>query len=453
MRERHSIVRELAPRFQQATKKERSRILNQCVEVTGYTRCYAAYVLRLCGKQQVRTIGGQRVIFVPGHARSAGAQRTRRSIYQHPALMAALKLMWTLSDGLCGKRLVVFIRETLPILERQKSITIADEESRKALLRISPATVDRLLAPTKSRIFLKGRSTTRPGTLLKYHIPVRTYADWNDQRPGFCEIDLVAHDGGSGFGEFIQSLNVTDIATCWTEPRPVKNKAQRHVFEALKDIRSALPFPLLGIDSDNGSEFINNELLRYCDGEKITFTRSRPYRKNDNCFVEQKNYSVVRRTVAYYRYDTPEQLELLHQLYGLLRLYINFFQPVMKLKEKIRQGSHLTRRYEIPQTPYRRVLEHPSITDEVKQALHTQYEQLQLVQLKREINNLQARLFHSALDRPGAPTPVTQKGGLLKLNHPWKKTALLNRLKYPTTQASSEAITSGNQRSQKETKP
>jgi hypothetical protein len=435
MRERHAIVRELADRFQHAAKKERGRILDQCVEVTGYTRCYAAYVLRLCGKKQVRVVDGQRVVFVPGHARPPGAERNRRRLYKHPALIAALKLLWALSDGLCGKRLAAFIRETVPLLERQGGINLPDQEIRNDLVRISPATLDRLLRAHKCRIYLKGRSTTRPGTLLKHHIEIRTFADWSDQRPGFCEIDLVAHDGGSAFGEFIQSLNATDVATGWTETRAVRNKAQCHVFKALTDVRKELPFPLLGIDSDNGSEFINNELLRYCMAEKITFTRTRPYRKNDNCFVEQKNYSVVRRTAGYYRYDSPEQLKLLERLYALLRLYINFFQPVMKLKEKIRHGSRLTRRYDAPQTPYRRLMEHPLIGDDIKHTLQDQYDHLNLVQLKRELNNLQAQLFHSALSRPGGPRAFDPSHANASQDHPWRQTGIFHRLKYPKVSA------------------
>jgi len=192
--------------------------------------------------------------------------------------------------------------------------------------------------------------------LLKHHIPIRTFADWNEQCPGFCEADLVAHDGGAAFDEYCQTLTLTDIATGWTETAALKNKAQIHVFAGLQELRSRLPFPLLGIDSDNGSEFINNQLLRYCQDQHITFTRSRPLRKNDNCFVEQKNYSIVRRSVGYYRYDTPKQLNLLRSLYARLRLYNNFFLPGMKLKEKVRSGSKLTRRYDQPQTPYRRIL-------------------------------------------------------------------------------------------------
>ncbi|HTK81431.1 MAG TPA: transposase family protein [Bacteroidota bacterium] len=409
MRERQAIIRELAPKFRQAkSKKERSQIVDQCVSITGYTRWYATYALRLCGKEITRIIDGQRVVFIPGHARSPGSPRKRKSQYNSPALLEALKYFWALSDGLCGKRLVAFIAQTFSALKRDGELPWLEKDPAlgSQLLRISAATLDRLLATTKAKVQLKGRSTTRPGTLLKYHIPVRTHSDWNEHQPGFCEADLVAHDGGSAYGDFIQSLNLVDIATCWTEPIAVQNKAQCHVFAALQQVRQRLPFKLLGLDSDNGSEFINHQLVRYCDTEKISFTRSRPYRKNDNCFVEQKNYSIIRRTVAYYRYDSPEQLALLNEFYLSLRLYVNFFQPVMKLTEKIRTGSHLTRRYDVPKTPYHRLLDHSSVEDSIKDALTQQYHLLHLVELKRTINGLQARLFSSAIDRKPPRIPA-----------------------------------------------
>jgi hypothetical protein len=186
----------------------------------------------------------------------------------------------------------------------------------------------------------------------------------------------------------------------------------------LQQVRQRLPFALLGLDSDNGGEFINHQLVRYCESEKINFTRSRPYRKNDNCFVEQKNYSIVRRTLAYYRYDTPEQLSLINELYDALRLYINFFQPVMKLSEKTRKGSHVTRRYDFPKTPYQRLLEHPKVSEEVKVALQQQYGQLHLVELKRLINRLQSKLFASAINQklPVNWPPFPSE------DHAWRKT-------------------------------
>jgi hypothetical protein len=419
MHERHAIIRELAPRFRKATKKQRGQILSEFVELTGYTRCYAAFVLRTCGSKQVRMIGTRRVIFIPGHARVRGTPRQRRRGYRTAAFMDALKRLWALSDGLCGKRLVVFIREIVPHLEHQGALKIADETVRDQLLSVSAATVDRILAKTKRATLAKGRSTTRPGTLLKYHIPVRTFADWNDVHPGFCEADLVAHDGGSAFGDYCHSLNLTDVATTWTETIAVQNKAQIHVFEGIKQIRAQMPFSLLGLDSDNGSEFINVELLRYCEAEHITFTRSRPYKKNDNCYVEQKNYSIVRRTVAYYRYDTPAQLALLNAIYRTLRLYTNFFLPVMKLQQKVRSGSKLSRRYDAPLTPYKRLLAHPLIPQEIKDHLTAQYDTLNVIVLKRELNHLQQTLFRSAIKAgpPPAPPRFPYYPGP---EHPWR---------------------------------
>ncbi len=200
-------------------------------------------------------------------------------------------------------------------LKRHGELTVAPAVRRK-LMSISPATIDRVLAPDRKRLQVKGRSGTKPGSLLKAQIPIRTFAEWDEAEPGFCEIDLVAHDGGNPRGEFCHTLNLTDIATGWTEAAAVKNRAQRWVFEALVDIQARLPFPLRGIDSDNGSEFINDQLFRYCNENEITFTRTRPYRKNDNCFVEQKNWTVVRQSVGYGRFEGEEAVAVLNELYG-----------------------------------------------------------------------------------------------------------------------------------------
>lgn len=419
MRERHAVTRELAPRFQRAGRKERSRILSHFVALTGYSRCYGAYLLRKAGKKELRTINGRRIVFIPAQARPPGAKRKRARRYGNPALLAGLRRLWALSDGLCGKRLVAFIRESVPHLERQGALKVANPIVHQQLLKISPATVDRLLQPTRRQAQLKGRSYTRPGTLLKYHIPIKTFADWDNTIPGFCEVDLVAHEGGSAFGDFCQTLTLTDVATAWTEAVAVKNKAQVHVFAALEQVRSQLPFPLLGLDSDNGSEFINHELLRYCHDHRISFTRSRAYKKNDNCYVEQKNYSIVRKTVGYYRYDNPHQLELLNCLYLTLRLYTNFFQPVMKLKEKLRTGSQLRRRYDTPRTPFRRLLDHPQAPELPRSRLLQQYETLDLLALKRELNRLQKQLFDSAvLAGPPPRPPLPCYPGP---DHPWRQ--------------------------------
>lgn len=430
MHERHAVIRELRSRFHHARKKERGQILDSVVHLTRYTRSYAAYILRNCGTKQLRIVAGRPVVFIPAHARGAGSKRQRKGCYRTKAFLHALRQFWALSDGLCGKRLTAFIREVLPLLERQGTLRLEQGTVREQLLHVSAATADRLLAKTKRENSLKARSGTRPGTLLKHHIPIRTFADWNDVQPGFCEADLVAHDGGSAFGDYCQSLNLTDVASSWTETLAVQNKAQIHVSQGLAQLRRQMPFPLLGLDSDNGSEFINAHLARYCQAEHITFTRSRPYKKNDNCYVEQKNYSIVRRTVAYYRYDTPKQLDLLNELYCVLRLYTNFFLPVMKLLEKLRTGSKLTRRYDLPTTPYKRLLAHPAIPDEVKDALTRQYNTLNIVALKRELNRLQQELFRSAIEAgpppppPGPPRFAPYPGP----DHPWRKSKYAEQL-------------------------
>jgi hypothetical protein len=268
--------------------------------------------------------------------------------------------------------------------------------TKEKLLRISAASIDRLLQPERRKHQLRGRSHTKPGTLLKHQIPIRTFAEWDEQQPGFAEIDLVAHDGGLALGDYCQTLDLTDVCTGWTETEAVPNKAQVWVFEAIQTIRQRLPFPLLGLDSDNGSEFINNDLLRYCQKERITFTRARPYRKNDNCYVEQKNYSVVRQTVGYQRFDTAAELMVLKQLYATLRLYTNFFQPTMKLKSKERIGSRVQKSYYAPQTPYQRVLAAAEVTAADKKKLQRQYQNLNPAALKRELDKYRKELFRLA---------------------------------------------------------
>lgn len=283
--------------------------------------------------------------------------------------------------------------EAVEKLEKHKEIDLT-EKVREKLLKISASTIDRLLRSEKDKFRLgKGRSGTKPGTLLKNQIPIRTFSDWDDTKPGFTEMDLVGHDGGDVSGDYAQSLNFVDIATCWDEAAACRNKAQKHVFRAIKIVSARFPFEIAGIDSDNGSEFINNILVRYCAENEITFTRSRPYRKNDSCFVEQKNYSVVRRAVGYLRYDTEEELELLNELYLYLGRYNNFFMPVTKLVSKKRVGSKVTKKYDKARTPFRRVLESEYIDDKIKAKLKREYDSLNPVELKKNIARLQEKLL------------------------------------------------------------
>lgn len=386
MKERKRATAVVAPRYQKARKKGKGVILNEFIELTGYGRRYASYVLRSHGK---RVWVGKRKAIV-GDVRK-GVLRKRPRLYDG-AVLEALKKVWHIMDCICGKRLAPALKEVVPRLQRFREISV-DTEVKRKLLNISPATIDRLLAKERRKQTIKGRSNTKPGTLLRNQIPVRTFSDWDEQRPGFVEVDLVGHDGGDGSGEFAQTLDVTDVCTTWTETEAVRNKAQKWVFDALKDIRERMPFPLLGIDSDSGGEFINHHLFRYCQQEGITFTRTRSYRKNDNCFVEQKNYSVVRRNVGYARYDTAEALCTLNELYRHLRLYTNFFQPTMKLKDKTRIGSRVVKKYDTPKTPYRRVLASDHISTEDKESLKKQYAKLNPARLKRQITRLQQKLL------------------------------------------------------------
>jgi hypothetical protein len=343
MNTRREIIKKMAPEYQKATKKEKRKILNELVHLTGYTRTYASWLLSHHGRKVYLTGQDGKKYRIIGSITKV--KRNRKKIYDEEVL-SSLKKIWLIFDCPCGKRLAPSLPWMIEKLEKHEELVLS-QEARRKLLAISTATIDRLLQKEKRKFTPISRSYTKPGTLLKHQVPVRTIALWDEKRPGFCEIDLVAHDGGNPSGDFCQTLDVTDVLTGWTETQAVKNKAQKWVFEALEQIRAQLPFPLLGIDSDNGGEFINHQLIRYCQKEQIVFTRSRPSKKNDNCYVEQKNWTVVRKTVGYCRYETEDELLLLNQLYSLLRLYTNFFQPVTKLVFKERVNSKVKKHYDV----------------------------------------------------------------------------------------------------------
>jgi hypothetical protein len=389
MKQRKAVTAVTVRRYRQSSKKVKRQILDEFCETTGYSRGYARFVLRNHGRQV--WLHGKKVIV--GDARQR--QQRVKSRYYDEQVVQALSKLWQLLNYLCGKRLVAIMPELIAKLEQFGELRLTALTKEK-LLRISAASIDRLLQPERRRQQLRQRSHTKPGTLLKHQIPIRTFAEWDEAQPGFVEIDLVAHDGGLALGDYCQTLDLTDICTGWTETEAVPNKAQVWVFEAIQTIRGRLPFPLLGLDSDNGSEFVNKELLRYCQKERLTFTRARPYRKNDNCYVEQKNYSVVRQTVGYQRFDTAAELTVLKQLYATLRLYTNFFQPTMKLKSKERFGSRVKKTYHAPQTPYQRVLACAEVTAADKKKLQRQYKGLNPAALKRELDKQRKELFRLA---------------------------------------------------------
>lgn len=389
MREKRSVAALKAIGYRQARKPEKTKRLDELVALTQYTRRHARRLMSQHGKQ----LWLNRKTKLVGDVQQR-PQRERARIYDEQVVTVLIKL-WKMMDYICSKRLQPALAELISALEQHNELR-CERETRAKLLQISAATIDRLLRPERRKYELRSRSRTRPGTLLKHQIPIRTFSDWDEQRPGFAEIDLVGHDGGHAVGDYCQTLDLTDIATTWTETMAVKNKAQVWVFKALKKLRKNLPFPLLGLDSDNGGEFINTQLERYCRDQKLTFTRSRPYRKNDNCFVEQKNYSVVRRAVGYGRFDTDEQLQLLNELYAQLRLYTNFFLPTMKLKTKERIGSRVKKRYDKAQTPYQRVLAAPQVSKPDQERLKAKYATLNPAALKRKIDRLQQRLLQTA---------------------------------------------------------
>ena len=313
---KHELVEAQRLRYLKAGREEKGRILDEFVEGTGYSRKWAVELLR----------------HGPPPARAGHGGRPR--IYS-AVVVGGLRVAAEASDWLCGKRLAPFLAEFVPALEAEGVLRLEPVE-RGLLIAMKAATIDRRLQPFRSQLRPHGLSTTKPGTLLKQQIPVRTFTPWEEERPGFVEIDLVAHCGTSTAGHYLNTLTVTDVATGWTECMGVWGKGQAGVFAALKQVRERLPFPLLGIDSDNGSEFLNDQLLRYCEAEGLTFTRSRPYWKNDQAHVEQKNWSVVRRQLGYGRYESQEALAQLNAVYRLLGPW---GEPLAASHEAHRQGA------------------------------------------------------------------------------------------------------------------
>jgi hypothetical protein len=299
--------------------------------------------------------------------------------------------VWEICGRICSKRLHPFLPEIVDVLERTGELVLP-AETKSPLLQMSRSTMDRRLQSVRYRR-PRGGSTTKPGSLLKKAIPVRTFADWDDARPGFLEIDLVAHCGDSVHGEYLNTLNAVDVCTGWTECEALANRSQREVSAAIQRMRLHLPFPLLGLDSDNDTAFINANLFRYCKQEQITFTRSRPYKKNDQAHVEQKNWSAVRRLIGYHRYESQEALALMRQIYQDWRLYINLFQPVLKLVKKERVGGKVRKTYDTAKTPYRRVLASPLVSRKNKARLCAIYATLNPVTLRQRIDDNLERLW------------------------------------------------------------
>jgi len=313
-------------------------------------------------------------------------------------------MAWEATDRMCGKRLKPFMSELAEVLGRHGELMVSPGVAEQ-LCRMSASTMDRLLRPYKG--VRRPLSTTRPGNHLKGSIPIRTFSEWDEDRPGFLEVDLVAHCGESTRDFYLNTLCAVDVATGWVECQEVWGKGQERVGAAVHRIRGRLPFPLLGLDSDNGGEFINEHLYAYCQRQSITFTRSRPYKKNDSAHVEQKNWSVVRRFVGYDRYASKASLEQLGRVYRHLRLFINFFQPTMQLKCKTRHGAKVHKVYDDARTPYQRLLESGTITPDKMEALQTLYRSLNPVWLLEQINHELDILWATAEHPNRKEAPVT----------------------------------------------
>jgi hypothetical protein len=359
-------VQALRSRYVRASREEKGKMLDEFTQVTGLHRKAA---IRLLNRPSRLKTGRQR-----GRPRKYGTGAAE-----------ALRVVWEASDRLCSKRLQPFLAEMVRVL-RQHGEQRIDAATEDQLYRMSPSTIDRLLRPSRRLGGRRGLTTTRPVSLLKRSIPIRTFADWQENKPGFLEIDLVAHCGESAEGFYLNTLCSVDVASGWSECLPVWGKRQERVGGAVHQIRQRLPFPLLGLDSDNGSEFINQHLYSYCSKEKITFTRSRAYKKNDSCHVEQKNGNVVRRLVGYDRYASKAAYQCLARIYDSVRLYMNFFQPTMKLVTKTRHGAKVNKVYDTARTPYQRLLEAGVLTEAKQQELAATYHGLNPVRLLKQIN-------------------------------------------------------------------
>lgn len=364
---------ELKKRYKRVNKPQKTVILDEFTQTSGYDRKYAIKLLKGIYKpSQKKTIHRPHRIYIKDDVE---------------ILVQICELLGWISS----KRMKPVLKTALDGLIKSGKVVIVKEDYWR-LIKISPATIDRLLKKYHKRPKIKSRSYTKPGSLLKTQIPIRTFSEWTENQVGFCELDLVGHDGGLAKGDFAWTLNFVDVKSAWTEQVAVFNKAQVHVFAGIKTIRNRLPFLLLGIDSDSGGEFINDQLYRYSKAEQITFTRGRPGKKNDNAYVEQKNDSIVRTWVGYGRFDTQTQVDILNELYELLRLYTNFFLPVMKLKQKIRVGSKIKKIYDKPTTPYQRIQRAKDVSKEVKEKLRSQFKILNIVQLKEQLDAVLKRL-------------------------------------------------------------
>lgn len=385
MATRKEMTEAVALRYQQASKAERTKILDEFVALTQYHRKHAIRVLT-CS---------------PGEPTQ---QQGRNPVYDE-AVRQALIVLWEASDRLCSKRLKVLIPMLVDAMERHGHLCL-DTVLKDKLLRVSAATIDRTLRSTREQIDGQRKRRIGIGAAIRRSIPVRTFSDWNDPPPGFFEVDMVEHCGGPKTdGNYVHTLVLTDIDSGWTEcvAMPVRN--QLLVVQGMAKVAADLPFSILGVDTDNDSAFMNQTVFDYCQGLGLEQTRSRAYKKNDQAWVEQKNGSIVRRLVGYGRLSGRSATEALAQLYAVSRLYVNFFQPSFKLKSKTRDGARVHKKYHAPMTPCDRLLGCPTVAGDTKIRLREQFAALDPVHLLQEIRAAQHTLANLTATKSPQTTP------------------------------------------------
>ncbi len=387
MATRDELLDALMARYGQATRMDKGRIVTEFAAVTGYHRKHAARLLR----------GGSKV-----NRSKRSKPRPDRRLYDD-AVREALIVLWEASDRICGKRLKPLIPILLDAMERHGHLDL-DPGVRERLETVSAATIDRILGPVRKAAGSRGRRRTAPSSAIRHAVPIRTYADWNDPPPGFFEADLVSHSGPLTSGSFAQTLVLTDIASGWTECAPLLFREQQLLREVLTVLCSVTPLPILGFDTDNDTVFINETVKAWCEVAGVEFTRSRPYRKNDQAHIEQKNGAVVRRMVGYRRFEGLAATQALARLYRPMRLFVNFFQPSFKLAGKERDGASIRKRYHAPLTPHQRLVADPRTPQAVKEALDLQHATLDPVRLLRDIRAAQQALIEIADTSPATPS-------------------------------------------------
>ena len=397
MKTKKKICEKIYKRYQKAGKKNKGKLLNEYALSLDLNRDYLAHLLTNWGKKRYAVLQGKKVVFVakePIKSRcdASKGKKTGRPEKYHQAFVKVLLGIWDFFDFPCGKLLAPLVRSAIDFLALEFARV---EEFRELFMSVSPATIDRKLKQEKKRYRIKGIRTTKPGTLLKSQIPIRVCFDRNERRPGFFELDTVSHCGTRASGQFCQTLTITDVGSGWTELGGLLNNAHSWVKKQIVHTNEILPFPMLGIDSDNGGEFINHQLLQWCIQNNIKFTRTRPYRKNDNCFVEQKNGDVVRKTIGYARFEGEKALNALNDVYRYLNPLLNYWYPTLRLiaKEKLPSGRYKKIYEKEAKTPYQRILESPNVSEESKNELRKRKEHLNPVHLKRAMDEARDRLL------------------------------------------------------------